>query len=280
MIELSKIKIDGGTQAREKLDQAVVTEYAEAYKAGATMPAITLFYDGSSYWLADGFHRYFGAVKAGLKQIHEEVTPGTQRDAVLYSLGANAKHGLRRSNADKRRAVLTMLSDAEWAGWSDNAIAKACRVDHKTVASCRSYLGNSQDSQSPKTRTATRNGTTYEQDTTNVGKKASDKEEAPSNDDAFDETDMVSELSGTVVALADEVTTLKDRLAAGVMDATEEEKGAALETIESLRAEVKRLEIEVKALKDSRDSYMRENGELKKQCAMQRKQLAEMLRAA
>lgn len=280
MIELSKIKIDGGTQSREKLDQAVVTEYAEAYKAGATMPAITLFYDGSSYWLADGFHRYFGAVKAGLKQIHEEVTPGTQRDAVLYSLGANAKHGLRRSNADKRRAVLTMLIDAEWAGWSDNAIAKACAVSHTFVSNIRPVTCNVA-SEKPKERTyTTKHGTTATMDTANVGKKASDKEEAPSNDDAFDETDMVSELSGTVVALADEVTTLKDRLAAGVMDATEEEKGAALETIESLRAEVKRLEIEVKALKDSRDSYMRENGELKKQCAMQRKQLAEMLRAA
>ena len=35
-------------------------------------------------------------------------------------------HGLRRSNADKRRAVLTLLNNEEWAKWSAREIAKAC----------------------------------------------------------------------------------------------------------------------------------------------------------
>jgi len=34
-------------------------------------------------------------------------------DAVFNSVGANAEHGLRRTNADKRRAVLTLLNDDE-----------------------------------------------------------------------------------------------------------------------------------------------------------------------
>ena len=111
MLELSNIKIDGGTQSRAELNQDVVAEYAEAYKAGAQMPPIVVFFDGNSYWLGDGFHRYFGAKAAGMETIYEERIPGTQRDAVLYSLNANAKHGLRRSNADKRKAVETMLND-------------------------------------------------------------------------------------------------------------------------------------------------------------------------
>lgn len=47
-----------------------------------------------------------------------DVRPGSQRDAILYSLGANAAHGRRRTNADKRRAVQRMLSDEEWSRWS------------------------------------------------------------------------------------------------------------------------------------------------------------------
>ena len=95
-----------------------------------------------------------------------------------------------------------------------------------------------------------------------------------------DDYDMLSELKETVVSLADENTALKDRLAVAVIACTEEEKTAALDTIESLRAEVKRLEIEVRALTDSRNSYQRENAELKRQCAMQRRQLEKLSRAA
>lgn len=95
-----------------------------------------------------------------------------------------------------------------------------------------------------------------------------------------DDYDMLSELKETVVSLADENTSLKDRLAVAVIACTEEEKTAALDTIESLRAEVKRLEIEVRALTDSRNSYQRENAELKRQCAMQRRQLEKLSMAA
>jgi len=133
MIRLDQIRIDGGTQSRVELNQDVVAEYAEAYRDGAQFPPIVVFYDGSSYWLADGFHRYFGAKAAGKETIYEDVQPGTQREAVLYSLGANAKHGLRRSNADKRRAVETMLADAEWAAWPEAEIARRCGVSRPLV---------------------------------------------------------------------------------------------------------------------------------------------------
>ena len=85
--------------------------------------------------------------------------------------------------------------------------------------------------------------------------------------------DEVAELSEAVRTLAEENDALKDRLACEVMPVSEEEKSAAADTIQSLRAEVKRLEIENAALVSSRDSYQRDNVELKRQCAMYRKQL-------
>jgi hypothetical protein len=43
--------------------------------------------------------------------------------------GAQGAHGLRRTNEDKRRSVMTLLNDPEWAVWSDRAIARQCAVE-------------------------------------------------------------------------------------------------------------------------------------------------------
>lgn len=137
MLDLDRIRIDGGTQSRVELSQETVAEYAQAFQAGAEFPAVVVFFDGASYWLTDGFHRYFGALNAGESAIAAQVINGTQRDAVLYSLKANATHGLKRTNADKRKSVETLLKDAEWATWSDRKIAEVCGVGHPFVAAIR-----------------------------------------------------------------------------------------------------------------------------------------------
>lgn len=66
-----------------------------------------------------------------------EVRVGTQRDAILYPCGANTQHGLRRSQADKRKAVGIMLADPEWSKWSDREIARRCGVSHPFVGKLR-----------------------------------------------------------------------------------------------------------------------------------------------
>ena len=137
MLELDQIRTNGGTQSRVELNQETVAEYAQAFTAGASFPPVVVFFDGANYWLADGFHRYFGARDAGESALNAEIITGTQRDAVLYSLKANATHGLRRTNADKRKAVETLLKDAEWATWSDRKIAEVCGVGHPFVAAIR-----------------------------------------------------------------------------------------------------------------------------------------------
>lgn len=136
-IPLDKITIDGGTQARAALNEDVVAEYAEAIIGGANMPPVVVFQDGKKFWLADGFHRYHAHRKARAAAVDAEVRTGTRRDAILHSVGANAAHGLRRTNADKRCAVQTLLSDKEWGTWSDRHIADACGVSHPFVAALR-----------------------------------------------------------------------------------------------------------------------------------------------
>jgi hypothetical protein len=168
--ELALIKTDPRMQSRVSINDATVDDYAEVLQDGAAdLPAVMLFHDGTDHWLADGWHRVAAYRKRSRTTIPAKLHSGTPRDAILYAAGANAAHGLRRSNEDKRKAGGLLLGDPEWSKWSDNAIGKHVGVDHKTVARWRSeHLGNSQHT---RTRFVERNGTTYEQDTSNIGKK-------------------------------------------------------------------------------------------------------------
>lgn len=134
---VSSIRIDGGTQSRSAINEQVVSEYVEALKGGATFPPVTVFHDGADHWLGDGFHRYHAHRQAGMDSIAADIRDGTRRDAVLFSVGANGSHGLRRTNEDKRKSVQTLLDDPEWAQWSDRQIADACDVSAPFVGAMR-----------------------------------------------------------------------------------------------------------------------------------------------
>lgn len=178
MLRIDDIRTDGGTQSRVQTNWLAVGDYAADIAEGATFPPVTVFYDGSDYWLADGFHRIEAHKRLGLVEISADVKQGTRRDAILYSVKANAIHGLRRTNDDKRRAVMLLLEDEEWRRWSDREIARRCGVDDKTVSSVRkSICGNSADTK----RQTRRNGVVYEIETAGIGRPVAD---APVADDA------------------------------------------------------------------------------------------------
>jgi hypothetical protein len=109
MLPLATIRTDGGTQSREQLSEETVADYAEAMQAGAGFPPIVVFHDGSTPWLADGFHRLFAARKAGLNQLPADVRQGTRTDAIWYAIGANKANGQRPSRGDVKHAVLLAL---------------------------------------------------------------------------------------------------------------------------------------------------------------------------
>jgi len=186
-LPLAAIRTDGGTQPRAEINDEVVQDYADALQAGATLPPLTVYFDGQTYWLADGFHRAAAARQIGWLDYPAVVHQGTQRDAVLHSVGVNATHGLRRTNADKRRAVERLLRDDEWGKWSDREIARRCAVTHPYVTSIRKLLsGNDYQME----RTVQRGGTTYQQNISNIGKRAS-VSYGPREDDYQDDVPTV-----------------------------------------------------------------------------------------
>jgi len=95
-------------QIRVEMQDECIEDYAAAYRERPEeMPPVVVFYDfmGDAYYLADGFHRVEAAKRAECTKIKAEVHEGTYKAALKYALGANAKHGLRRTNADKRNAM-------------------------------------------------------------------------------------------------------------------------------------------------------------------------------
>jgi hypothetical protein len=181
LIALADIVRNGGTQMRAALDPDTVSEYADAMHGvgWGTFPPIVVFYDGSAYHLGDGFHRTESASQAGLTHAPADVRSGTRRDAILFAAGANALHGLRRTSADKRRAVMALLEDVEWRSWSDNEIARRCNVSPTFVGNLRRSLSTVDSEEAPAAteRTyTTRQGTTATMQVANIGKSKAQPE--------------------------------------------------------------------------------------------------------
>jgi len=139
-LPISRIRLDGGTQPRAAIHLQTVSDYMNDMANGAEFPPVDVFYDGSSYWLADGFHRIKAAEKSGRNEIACELHQGTQQDAQWYSFGANKGNGLRRTNQDKQRVVKAALQHPDGAGLSDGQIAAHVGVSDQMVRNYRRRL--------------------------------------------------------------------------------------------------------------------------------------------
>lgn len=143
-IPLKLIITNAGTQPRVALCPDTIAEYSEVVKAAVKaelpppFPAVTVFRTPEGkIILADGFHRDEAYKVGKAKEILCDIHEGTVRDAILFSAGANAAHGVRRTRADKQRAVKMLLDDPEWGQWTNTMIAAACGVSEFMVRELR-----------------------------------------------------------------------------------------------------------------------------------------------
>lgn len=139
-LRIAEIRRDGGTQPRAGLDEVHVQDIVDAIKRGEEMPAVDIVFDGTNYWLIDGFHRVEAYSRIPKYTVLANIRPGSQADAQWASYGANRAHGLKRTNDDKRRQVLAALKHPNAASMSNVKIAKHCGVDEATVRNYREKL--------------------------------------------------------------------------------------------------------------------------------------------
>jgi hypothetical protein len=189
-VELAKLRLDLGTQMRERMSQETVDHYAELKREGRDFPNLDVFRDGKTLILADGIHRAHAYKQLGLERATANIYEGTIRDAMLFACGANAEHALQRTTETKRRVMGTLLSDPEWMKWSVNKLRLAAGVSFEFADKFKKdwdarHGGGADDG----VRTVERNGVTYEMDTKAIGKGKRTglvEERDPGEDDADD----------------------------------------------------------------------------------------------
>lgn len=252
-LQIEKIRIDGNTQPRAEINEKVVEEYASLLSEKVLMPPVIVYFDSKEYWLADGFHRYFSHKRLGYKEISVDIREGTLRDAQLFSKGAHNGRGLSHNAKDYQYIVLSMVNDKEWGQWSNRAIAKHVGISVMTVGRIKK---KADVQQSPKKKTI-RKGKEHTVDTTNIGTIAK-----PTEVEQLQQ--KIKELTSTVNEVVEENTQIKDQIAIGSWDASEIEKVDVEETIKDLREQIRLLEIDNKALRESRDMFQNRNAELMK----------------
>jgi hypothetical protein len=274
-VSIDSIRIDGGTQTRELINETAVAQYTEDLLNGCIFPPIEIFDDGVNKWLVDGFHRLFSHKRADFNEIEVNVHQGTLRDAQLYALGVNDKHGLQRTNADKRKAVMIALNDLEWQDLSDIKLGKICNVSPTFVAKCKKEAKIERPVE--KTYT-TKHGTEAKMDTSKIGKPKPEKPAKPKVEPApvtelaplekyiSTEGDQLNELSHVNAELHAENLKLQDKMT--VLSGDQEVINAQFET---LRSQITGLEAEMKAVKNSRDQFQAKNADLIKQVNYWRK---------
>ena len=103
-LPLHALTLDEELQPRAAIDRAVLENYVQLLVDGIQFPPVVAFRDGNVLWLSDGFHRWHSRNVLQLADIEADIRDGTRRDALLYSLSANATHGLQRGDTDYRRA--------------------------------------------------------------------------------------------------------------------------------------------------------------------------------
>jgi hypothetical protein len=164
VIKIDAIRIDGGTQCRVVIDQPTVYTYVENMKEGDVFPALETVFDGSTYWLTDGFHRYHAYKLLGVKEVQTEYIPGTLQDAKERALKANSKHGKPLTNEDKRNKLKMALEIDGYAEKTNYELAKICEVSQSFVAAYRNPEIKEKQNENRK-KSSVKNATPEEQNT-------------------------------------------------------------------------------------------------------------------
>lgn len=135
VLSIDLLVIDADTQARVSISDDAVDSYVEIVQESGEwpFPAIDVFFDGSKYYVADGFHRYLTAKKLKRASIPCVIHKGTSKHAKIFGMTANDNHGLRMSREDKRACVEWLLK--HYPDNNQEHIAQLAGVTRRTVVS-------------------------------------------------------------------------------------------------------------------------------------------------
>lgn len=164
-IPLSCIRPHKDLQQR-KVNGAVVEEFAAIMKEQGVdrFPPISVVYDGTAYWMWDGYHRFAAADSIGAKSMQAESTKATFREALWLSFSANSEHGTPRPDKSTFKIVKKILADDEWSKLTQADIAEHVGVSKQRVSAIVQKLDEAAKPKTTKKKTTTTTTTTTEKE--------------------------------------------------------------------------------------------------------------------
>jgi hypothetical protein len=138
-IAFDDVAVHRELQPRVTIDQEVVDDYAAILvDRPDALPPLDVFDVAGVPYVVDGYHRWHAHRKIGAEWLPCRVVgKGTLDEARWISTRSNQTHGLRRTNADKRAAVLSALATAIGGEQSNRVIAEHVGVSADLVAAVR-----------------------------------------------------------------------------------------------------------------------------------------------
>lgn len=217
---------------------------------------------GGKLILLDGHHRRSAAIELKLKTVPVLIAATNHADALIVAASSNEHAGspLKRTNADRRRAVEMLLSNAEIKAKVDTAIAQMAGVSPTYVANIR----KTNPAYQSVIRVAS-DGSTIDAAATGSGKaKAPVKRLTPTEtppgattSDAKPEVKRLTTTETSFVELQKAYETLKERDAI-----RNEEANSREDRIRLLRAELDKSDKKIKGLEKEREELIKERDSL------------------
>jgi hypothetical protein len=148
-LTLSDIVRDPALQVREHLDETWIAELADLYRGLHTIASVEVVFDGERHLLTDGWHRIAAMVIAwgadaviAVDVIDASGTDDPMTIAKTRAAMANRGAGLRRTEGDKKRAILLLRSTPAGRKMTHDEIAKRIGVDRSHVSKTLSAAEN------------------------------------------------------------------------------------------------------------------------------------------
>lgn len=143
---LTDIRVDADMQARAEMDWNYVNQLAAYIKEGVLMHPMLVYYDGTYYWLVDGFHRYSARMQVdGIADPTCEVVEGTKQEAEVAALGANMLHGKPLTRAERNRNAMNVIAHPLCADWTNSEIGAHVGLSKSTVNVIRARMSGKPD---------------------------------------------------------------------------------------------------------------------------------------
>lgn len=106
------------------LSDAIVSTIKESFEARRSCSALSVCFDGTDYWLFDGYHRLEAMRQAGFNTCEVVIYRGSRRDAFRRYIKDKLRCKGRSSIGTFRHCLSVLIEDPEWTALDYQTLSK------------------------------------------------------------------------------------------------------------------------------------------------------------